>query len=402
MNFCWGRLRDECKIGCLLQEINFKQERLTVSIMSISTKLKFASIDELYLDPMNPRLGRQNTGRDTPQKKILELMRTWTLEELALSYLESGGFWTHEALLVVEEELYGKPRLIVVEGNRRLAALKYLHDAYQGQASRKWRTISESAEPPPDLFSKVPYIFVDSREEIQAFLGFRHVTGVKQWGADEKAGFIAKLIDEQGLTYEQVMRKIGSKTPAVRRHYISYRLLLQIEDTVEDIDPEDFGNRFAILYMSIDTEGARKYLQIDMMAEPEAARKPVPEDQLQNLANFARWLFGTKDNKSPLVTDTRQVSDFGKILESKEAVRYLEKTSNPQFDVALRIAGGDEAEIIRYVEEAASYLELALTRAHFFKNSTPLQKAIHRLGTDVLQLFTIFPKIYRELQKEQD
>jgi len=369
--------------------------------MAISTDLRFASIDELYLDPLNPRLGRGNTGRDTPQERVLELMRDWTLEELALSYLENGGYWTHEAMLVVEEELNGEPKRVVVEGNRRLAALKYLRDAYEGQPiSRKWKAISESAEPSPTLFTQVPYILVDSREDVQAFLGFRHVTGIKQWDADEKAGFIARLVDEQGLTYEQVMRKIGSKTPTVRKHYVAYRLLLQIENSVKGFDPGWAENRFAILYMSVDTEGARKYLQVDIMAEPEMARNPVPAEHLTNLANFARWLFGTEDTL-PLVTDTRQVSDFGKILESREAIQYLERTSNPNFEVAFRIAGGDEEEIIRFIEDAADNLELALTRAHLYRSSVELQKAVHRLGADALQLLSIFPKVYEDLQEEE-
>lgn len=223
--------------------------------MAISRELKFASIDELYLDPMNPRLGRRLTGQDVSQEEILELVRSWALEELVYSYLESGGFWTHEALLVVEEELNGESRLIVVEGNRRLAALKYLRDAYEGHpVSSKWEEISASAEPPAHLFDQVPYLLVDSREDVQAFLGFRHVTGIKQWDADEKAAFIAKLIDEQGLTYEQVMRKIGSKTPAVRRHYIAYRTLLQIEDSVKGFNPEWAEKRFAVLYQELRLE----------------------------------------------------------------------------------------------------------------------------------------------------
>ncbi len=369
--------------------------------MAISKDLDFASIDDLYLDPMNPRLGRHKMGRDVSQEKVLEWMRIFTLDELALSYLESGSFWTHEALLVVKEKIYGNTELIVVEGNRRLAALKYLRNAYLGPTtSRKWQAICESEEPPPELFSKVPYILVDSRDEIQAFLGFRHVTGIKQWGADEKAGFIAKLIDEDGLTYKQVMRKIGSQTPTVRKYYISYRLLLQIEDTVEDIVSEDFGKRFAILYMTLEQEGAKKYLQIDMMAEPDGAKRPVPQAKLQNLANFARWLFGVKGIE-PIVRNTGQVSDFGKVLDSEDAVQYLQQTSKPKLEIAHRIAGGDEAEIIRYVQEAANYIELALTRAHAFRNSSKLRQTVDRFGGDALQLLSLFPDIYEELHKGQ-
>jgi len=44
--------------------------------MAISRELKYASIDELYLDPMNPRLGRHIAGRDVSQEEILELYST--------------------------------------------------------------------------------------------------------------------------------------------------------------------------------------------------------------------------------------------------------------------------------------------------------------------------------------
>ena len=95
--------------------------------MILSANIRFATIDELYLDPMNPRLGRHNTGWDVTQNRVLQLMESWALDELALSCLESGGIWIHEALLVIDREVYGGPGLVVVEGNRRLAALKYLH-----------------------------------------------------------------------------------------------------------------------------------------------------------------------------------------------------------------------------------------------------------------------------------
>ncbi|MGC3992065.1 MAG: hypothetical protein QM796_20705 [Chthoniobacteraceae bacterium] len=84
--------------------------------MAISTKIEYAAIDDLFLDPLNPRLGRNNTGPTVSQETILEIMQDWTLDELATSFLESG-FWLQEALLVVKERIYGKSQLVVVEGN---------------------------------------------------------------------------------------------------------------------------------------------------------------------------------------------------------------------------------------------------------------------------------------------
>lgn len=358
--------------------------------MAVGTELKFASLDELNLDPMNPRLGRNNTRPDLPQSDILELMKDWTLDELAVSFLESGGFWTHEAVLATKERLYGKTRLVVIEGNRRLAALMLLREAIEGRPiSRKWEEIAKGAKPPKKLFTEIPYIEVDNRADIESFLGFRHVTGIKEWRPAEKAEYIAKLIDERGMDYEQVMKKIGSKTQTVRQNYISYRLLLEIEDTV-DVPDENLEDRFSVMYLSLRTRGVQKYLHIDIQAEPAKAKRPVPKQHLEALAKFAIWLFGDEE-RDPLFTDSRKVDDFGRILESRKAVEYLERSEEPSFDIAYRLAGGDEPEIIRLIENAADNIELALTRAHLYADSKNLRAAIERLRADSDQLMKILP-----------
>lgn len=365
--------------------------------MAISTEVQYATIHDLFLDPFNPRLGRHLPSQVLSREELLLKMRTWTLDELALSYLENGGFWTNEALLVVEEELYGENRLVVVEGNRRLAALILLNEAFQGNPiSPTWAEMVREVEPSPDLFDRVPYIMVDSRNDIQTFLGFRHVTGIKQWDADVKAGFIANLIDEQGLSYREVGRMIGNRSSTVRQHYIAYRVLLQMEAEVSGFDPADAHRKFAILYMSVQTEGARRYLSIDISANPAEAQYPIPQDRIEHLNNFATWLFGS-ENIERLVTDTRQVSKFGEILNDEEATEYLENSAFPDFRVAYRIAGGDEAEIIKYVTEAANNIELALTQAHLYNESEELRNVVLRLGKSAFRLLTVFPDILEEI-----
>jgi|GraSoiStandDraft_17_1057272.scaffolds.fasta_scaffold72222_2 hypothetical protein len=369
--------------------------------MAIGTEIKYARLDDLYLDPKNPRLGREQLQKNLTQRQVLELMSDWTLDELAVSFLESGAYWVHEALLVTHENLDGHERLVVVEGNRRLAALKYLHSAIEGHpASKKWVEIARSGRPSPTLFTRIPYIEVDSRQDIEAFLGFRHVTGIKEWRPAEKAQYIAKLIDTRGMGYDEVMRKIGSKTSTVRQNYISYRLLLQIENSADGISSSNFEERFSVMYLSLRTEGVQKYLQIDIQADPDRAKTPVPRSHLKALANFALWLFGN-DKRTPLFSDSRQVDNFGRILKSKDAIQYLERTSQPSFDVAFRMAGGDEPEIVRLVEEAADNVELALTRAHLYAKSKKLQVAVQRFGADAGQLLKIFPGVQAKLAEAE-
>jgi transposase-like protein len=246
--------------------------------VAISTKITYEKVDTLFLDPHNPRLGRENTGPKTTQARVLELMEDWNLEELAVSFRESG-FWPQEALLVVAEQLYAKKCLVVVEGNRRLAALKLMQDAAAGNlSSKKWQELATGLKPGDPLFQEVPVLTADSRKDIEAFLGFRHVTGIMEWNPAEKAEYIARLI-EQGSSYEEVRRKIGSKTETVRRNYISYRLLLQMEEA-QGISVKDVEDRFSVLFLSLRTSGAQQYLQIDIAADPKQAVRPVPKDQI--------------------------------------------------------------------------------------------------------------------------
>ena len=371
--------------------------------MEPPTTIDYTTLDELYLDAKNPRLGRHDSDRDLSQEDILDLMRGWVLDELAVSYLESG-FWTHEALLVIQEELEGELRLVVIEGNRRLAALKYLHAAiHQEQISgkpvtKKWSSLVENRNVPEVLFNRIPYIQVDSREEVESFLGFRHVTGIKQWRTEQKAQYIAKLI-EQGMTYEKVMRKIGSRTSTVRQHYISHRLLVQMEDSVESFSFEDARGRFSVMYLTLSKKGVQNYLQIDIMAGPETAKKPVPEDHLQNLANFALWLFGN-DERPPLFEDSRDAQYFNTALEDPKAVQYLENSEQPNLKHAFQLAGGGELETARLIYDAANSIALSLSHVHHHKDSQEIQRAVEKLSIDFKELLNRFPKLEEKLFKE--
>ena len=302
-------------------------------------------------------------------------------------------------MVCVREKLYGKDRLVVVEGNRRLAALMCLRDTFEGRRKdRMWKEIVAGKEPPKDLFAKIPYLLADDRKSVEAYLGFRHVTGIEQWRPSEKAEFIARMVD-RGMSYETVRKRIGAYTDTVRRNYISYRLMLQIEKT-GSVPEENFEDRFSVMYLSLRTSGVQKYLQIDINAPPKRAQEPVPPEHIKALKNFAVWLFGD-EKRGPLFTDSRRVDTFGHALESKEAVKYLEDSDEPNFEVAVRISGGDEAEVIKYVDDASENLELALSRAHHYKKSSKLKKSVERLGRNAKELLESFPDLHAKLCSEK-
>lgn len=357
--------------------------------MSVAESIEYATIEELLLDPKNPRLGRRNLERGLSQDQILEIMRTWEPEELAVSFIESG-FWPQEALVVVRDPDVSETTLVVAEGNRRLGALLLLQRAVAGEPrTRKWREIAEGLDR-PELFERIPYLLADSREDVRKFIGFRHVTGIKEWAPAEKAQYIAELVDS-GMSYREVMRAIGSKTPTVKRNYIAYNILQQIED-VEELDVGPVESRFSVLFLSLREVGVRAFLGVDLDLEPAEAAEPVKGDEyLANLEYFVKWVFGTNE-VPPLFTDSRFVTKFARILESADAVEYLKGARNPSLATAASRAGAETDDLLEHLQAATDSLEQALSTIHLYAEEAKVRQAVSRLIRGVSALVKTFPE----------
>jgi len=313
-------------------------------------------------------------------------MKDWSLEELATSFLESG-FWPHEAVLCVVEPIRGQDRLVVVEGNRRIAALQRLQKAYAGEeASRKWQELITGVPRPDALFQRVPYIRYQSRAEVDAFLGFRHVTGIKEWAPPEKAQFIAKLIDENGLSYRQVMRKIGSKIDTVERNYIAYSILEQMEET-EGLETQEVENRFSVLFLSLRSKSVQRFLGIEEKfgIDPKKVKPPVDGNHVEQLKEYSKWLFGDAET-TPVVQDSREVDKFARVLASAEGLDYLRGVRRPSLDKAFVIAGGDQEAVLDLISTAAYNLQEALSSIHLYKNDEKLIAISKRMLANAEQI----------------
>lgn len=355
-------------------------------------EIKYTTLDEIALDPINPRLGREAHGEELDQSAVEKLMWDWSLEELATSFLENG-FWAHEAVICIAPDIEVDQTLLVIEGNRRIAALKRLQSAAAGnEKSKKWKNLVESQEISPELFNKVPYIEVGTRDEVDDFLGFRHVTGIKEWAPAEKAQFICKLIEKYDLSYQQVMRKIGSKTPTVQRNYIAYSLLLEMEN-IEEVDASYVEDKFSVLFLSLREKGVQKFLGIanKFDLEPKEVRPVVNEHNQTDVIDFTKWLFGNEATE-PVVTDSRFVNRFARVLASDEGVNYLRSVKRPSLEKAFVIAGGDQDEFFDLISAAAYNVEESLSSAHHFADNESVKKMVKRLAKNVEQLAKIFPE----------
>jgi hypothetical protein len=93
-------------------------------------KVVFVGVDRLFLDAENPRLSGIGK-KGTPEELVQVLWDEMAVSEVALS-IAANGYFEEEPLFVIPKPPRvsdeAKQQYIVVEGNRRLAAVKLLRD----------------------------------------------------------------------------------------------------------------------------------------------------------------------------------------------------------------------------------------------------------------------------------
>ncbi len=227
--------------------------------------IKTLAVNRLKLDPENPRLATAITR--PPQIKLIEeLVEHEGVLDLARSIAQQGYF--PNELLVVYREAGGT---IVVEGNRRLAALKLLQnpDLAPSKHGKRVRTLADMCR---NKITKVPVIISPSREAAIPLIIARHDgEAVKKWTPLMQARFVQGLID-QGLSIADVAAQTGLGNNQVLRHFRNSKLSdviqsLEIPEAVREIvgNPRKFP--FSTLERLVDYSAVKTALMLETSEE---------------------------------------------------------------------------------------------------------------------------------------
>ena len=190
---------------------------------------------------------------------------------------------------------------------------------------------------------------------------------------------------------------IRDRTDPVRRNYVAHRILKQLEYVDDErVSLKHIEDKFSVLFLSLREKGVQEFLGIELLEITEGQKKPISNDKLQELADFASWLFGS-EKSPPLFTDSRNVGKFAKLLRSDKAVKYLRGTASPSFDLAIQKAGVDEGELVERIQRATDEIEQALGRVHLHLRSDDIENAVERFGLGAVELIRKFPNISEEL-----
>lgn len=308
-------------------------------------------VDRLLLDDENFRLPPELRGAN--QEQLLQhFAEHYDIEELGLS-MARKGYFEEEPLLTVSAA--DADYRIVVEGNRRLAALKLLtqSDARALVTDEIWAELAGQVTERGLALEEVPTRNYDSREQLLDYLGFRHVSGLMPWTPEAKARYVHALVVDHGYTFQDAARAIGSRADAIRRQFIAFRSLQQSKDA--GVDVSEAEHRFGVFYRSLQNPGIRTFLTLSGWTDgtPDT-HEPLAVDGPQRMAEYLSWVF----ERPRVVRDSRQLDDLGKVVTDETALGMLREHRDLQ--LALQELPPDRQAVFSAIRSA--YRELA--RAH--------------------------------------
>lgn len=313
------------------------------------SQISYIELTCLHFDPLNPRLPKDLQGVNDETRVVTHMLRDESLIELMKS-IGQTGYSVSEPLLVVPES---DTSYIVVEGNRRLAALKLLSSQLTASVRRK--AVEEIVISKKYAPTNIPCICYEHRDEILDYLGYRHITGVKSWGALEKARYLKQLYDRHfsetnpdDICYT-LAQMIGSRRDYVSKLLSAYSLYEKanneayfgINITEEDVD-------FSLLSTAIGYENIYKYVGLSSSGDIEG--KSVDYDNL-------KFLFGCLYDPQKKIGESRQLKQLNLVLGNETALS--EYKSGSPLHIALYYTSEPLDTFRQFVADANRALENA-------------------------------------------
>ncbi len=341
-------------------------------------------VERLKFDDTNPRYTPDKRPKSGADAAVIEYLdRTADLGELIES-IASSGYIDIEPLIVVGRG----DDLVVLEGNRRLGALKVLLSPELAAEANV--SVPELRPEVRATLAEVTAFKVENEQDARELIGFKHINGPQGWDAYAKALYATRWLDEQenrgedALSLTDIAARMGDKHDTLYR-IVSAAYVLQQAERLDLFRVEDRATRnfsFSHLYTALTYTEYREFLGLpraDRSANPP--RNPVGEEHLQNLRILLRWLFGSKsEGIAPAVkTQNPDLAALKKVLGHPAARRVMLERS--ELAPALEMTIGGSERFDKALVDAHAALKIA---AGELSNARP-DKALLELAGDILR-----------------
>lgn len=272
------------------------------------------SIAELLLDEKNPRLGRGAKGLSS--REIIQYLFDHDKALDVARSIATRGYFENEPLLAVREN----DHYVVVEGNRRLAALKAIREPeLLGNKGDQVQDLARNVN--LDAIARVPVTIAPDRRATDRLLAGRHIgTPVLAWRAENRANFILSKLEE-GYDVDQIRERLGFNTQDIQEA----RQTRAITEIVRKLDlPSE---------VRVKVDNIRAGLASTLKRVFDSA---VGQESLQIKPDMGHGFVGMTTKKefmrafAHLVTDIALRKESSRTLNKSQDIRNYFKERNPQ------------------------------------------------------------------------
>lgn len=205
----------------------------------MDTDNKKVHLSQLLLDPNNYRFVDSESYIPVQPEEVMDArvqQRTRNLllgkgqenvRDLIVSF-KNNGFLDIEAIQVkrLTERLY-----MVLEGNRRVATLKYLQEQYENDI--------DTGKVNADTFKAINVKVISGNDDKAHLIamGLHHISGKKKWNPLNQAQMVNDLLDKYQMSEDEVCQSLGLSKQMLRRYERTLAL-------IQEYKQSDYGDEF--------------------------------------------------------------------------------------------------------------------------------------------------------------
>lgn len=291
------------------------------------------SVDNLILDSHNPRLSLES-GLKTDVEIIAELFVSENLTEL-LQSISASGYINIEPLVAFVDKKH--ETYVVLEGNRRLAAIKLFRNTdLRTRVSKQLNhqiALPKISNKNLATMEEVSVHLVPNRESVRTFIGFKHINGPSKWNSFSMANYVAKWHKDEKISAQEIANKIGDKSSTVKKMIVAIYIIEQAEKeniySLEERTTPRFS--FSRFYIAISRKSFREFLNLNFSwIDYEPSPNPVPKKCYKQLKELLVWMYGSEDEDKEALVNSQNpdLTMLGKILANNRGLIYLRTGSS--------------------------------------------------------------------------
>lgn len=199
-------------------------------------------LESIFLDPNNPRFVGPNWQRVEDDKIDAEsiqqsarmlLIRDYGVEKLRMN-MEVNGYLPIDRVIVRK---FKDDKFVVLEGNRRICAAKIIAPIGMDGAEVGEEVLS-SVKSIPCL----EYVGTET-DAAWIFQGLRHITGISEWSAYNKAKLLVEQMEQEHLNLTEAGKRFGLSAFGAGqwvRGYYAFKQAREESDYVSEVDERSY------------------------------------------------------------------------------------------------------------------------------------------------------------------